>query len=105
MALITSGSVPFRFTPFHENGTFNPTAVLPMAELFKQKLRITAVWVMGMRGQFDTLTVAERKAVALAWTTAGKQTGLFILLQARPALHAPHTAGIRIIKPCLPPSG
>ena len=81
MALITSGSVPFRFTPFHENGTFNPTAVLPMAELFKQKLGITAVWVMGMRGQFDTMTVAERKLVTTAWVAAGKATGLFTIIQ------------------------
>ena len=34
-----------------------------------------------MRGQFDTLTVAERKEVAAAWVAAGKATGLFTIIQ------------------------
>lgn len=36
------------FTPFHDNGTVNAAAVLPLAKLFKQRLGITAVWVMGI---------------------------------------------------------
>ena len=59
------------FTPFYENGTVNTAAILPLAKVFKQRLGITAVWVMGMRGQFDTMDVAERKLVAAAWVAAG----------------------------------
>ena len=69
------------FTAFHANGSINADAVLPLAKLFKERLGITAVWVMGMRGQFDTLTVAERKQVAAAWVAAGKATGLFTIVQ------------------------
>jgi len=35
------------FTPFHANGSVNSAAVLPLARLFKERLGITAVWVMG----------------------------------------------------------
>ena len=35
------------FTPFHANGSVNSAAVLPLAKLFKERLGITAVWVMG----------------------------------------------------------
>lgn len=69
------------FTPFFANGTFNAAAVLPLAKLFKHRLGITAVWVMGMRGQFDAMSVAVRKQVAAAWVAAGKATGLFTLIQ------------------------
>jgi len=69
------------FTPFYENGTVNTAAILPLAKVFKQRLGITAVWVMGMRGQFDTMDVAERKLVAAAWVAAGKETGLFTIIQ------------------------
>ena len=69
------------FTAFFANGSINEAAVLPLAKLFQLKLGITAVWVMGMRGQFDTLTVAERKKVAAAWVAAGKATGLFTIIQ------------------------
>ena len=69
------------FTAFHNNGSINVDAVLPLAKLFKQRLGITAVWVMGMRGQFDSLTVDERKQIAAAWVAAGKATGLFTIIQ------------------------
>jgi N-acetylneuraminate lyase len=69
------------FTPFYANGSVNTGAVLPLAKLFKERLGITAVWVMGMRGQFDAMTVAQRKAVAEAWVRAGKATGLFTIIQ------------------------
>ena len=69
------------FTPFHANGSVNSGAVLPLAKLFKDRLGITAVWVMGMRGQFDAMTVEQRKEVALAWVAAGKATGLFTMIQ------------------------
>ena len=69
------------FTPFHPNGSVNAGAVLPLATLFKERLGITAVWVMGMRGQFDAMTVAQRKEVAGAWVSAGKATGLFTIIQ------------------------
>ncbi len=36
------------FTPFHANGSVNSAAVLPLAKLFKERLGITAVWVMGV---------------------------------------------------------
>eukprot|EP00928_Gymnodinium_smaydae_P036594 TRINITY_DN25552_c0_g1_i1.p1 TRINITY_DN25552_c0_g1~~TRINITY_DN25552_c0_g1_i1.p1 ORF type:complete len:864 (-),score=63.11 TRINITY_DN25552_c0_g1_i1:76-2514(-) len=68
------------FTPFHPDGSVNLGAILPLAHLFKERLGINSVWVMGMRGQFDTLTVAERKAVAAAWISAGKATGLFTII-------------------------
>lgn len=69
------------FTPFYGNGSVNTAAILPLAQLFKQRLGITAVWVMGMRGQFDTMNTEERKQVAAAWVAAGKATGLFTIIQ------------------------
>lgn len=51
------------FTPFNASGGVDTAAVSALAQLFKRRLGITAVWVMGMRGQFDTLTVQERKEV------------------------------------------
>lgn len=69
------------FTPFHSDGSVNAAAVAPLAALFKRRLGVNAVWVMGMRGQFDTLTVAERKSVAAAWVSAGKAEGLFTIIQ------------------------
>jgi dihydrodipicolinate synthase/N-acetylneuraminate lyase len=51
------------FTPFNATGGVDAAAVGALARMFKRRLGITAVWVMGMRGQFDTLTVPERKAV------------------------------------------
>eukprot|EP01050_Picozoa_sp_SAG11_P017267 SAG11_NODE_2471_length_3319_cov_3.418634_3_plen_184_part_00 len=91
------------FTPFFANGSVNTGAVLPIAKLFKERLGITAVWVMGaqnacaaaagpradtgvlagagMRGQFDAMTVPQRKLVAEAWVAAGKATGLWTMIQ------------------------
>ena len=69
------------FTPFFGNGSINTGAILPLAKVFKQRLGINAVWVMGMRGQFDAMTMAERKAVAEVWVAAGKETGLFTIIQ------------------------
>lgn len=34
-----------------------------------------------MRGQFDAMSVAERKLVAAAWVSAGKAVGLFTIIQ------------------------
>ena len=68
------------FTPFSADGTVNTTAVAPLAHLFKNTLGMSAVWVMGMRGQYDTLTVAERKALTEAWVDAGSKYGLFTII-------------------------
>ena len=42
------------FTPFHANGSVNSAAVLPLAKLFKERLGITAVWVMGAPNTLGT---------------------------------------------------
>lgn len=69
------------FTPFKSNGDVNTVAILPLAALFKETLGVNAVWVMGMRGQYDALSTFERKAVAEAWVHAGRAHRLFVIIQ------------------------
>lgn len=68
------------FTPFHTNGSINPAAILPFAMYAKKTLAITGSWVMGMRGQFDALGLAEKKVIAAAWVAAGKASGIFAII-------------------------
>jgi len=69
------------FTPFHEDGDVKVEAIPALAQLFRERFGINAVWVMGMRGQYDALTSDERKIVAEAWVEAGKAQKLFTIIQ------------------------
>ena len=40
---------------------------------------VTTVWVPGSMGQFDTLTIDERKALVEAWAPAAKKHGLYLV--------------------------
>ena len=64
-------------TPFTADGAVNLT-VIPALARDAAASGVTFVFVVGGMGQFDTLTLAERKAVASAWLAAGRPLGLFI---------------------------
>ena len=40
---------------------------------------VTTVWVPGSMGQFDELTVPERKQLLEAWVPAAKKHGLYLI--------------------------
>ena len=42
-------------------------------------LPVNTVWAPGGMGQFDTLTIAERKSLVEAWSAACKAEGLYFI--------------------------
>jgi N-acetylneuraminate lyase len=64
-------------TPFTADGAVNISAVPALARDAAAS-GVNFVFVVGGMGQFDTLTLAERKAVAAAWLAAGRPLGLYI---------------------------
>ena len=44
---------------------------------------VTTVWVPGSMGQFDALTIDERKALVEAWAPAAKKHGLYLVSSRR----------------------
>ena len=64
-------------TPFTADGAVNLTAIPALAR-HAAASGVNFVFVVGGMGQFDALTLAERKAVAEAWLAAGRPLGLFI---------------------------
>ena len=70
------------FTPFKddENRSIAPELIGPLAKKMAGDWGINTVWVMGNRGQWDTMTRAERMAVAEEWVVQGHKYGLRILI-------------------------
>jgi N-acetylneuraminate lyase len=64
-------------TPFTSTGAVNLT-VIPALAADAAAAGINFVFVVGGMGQYDALTIAERKAVATAWLDAGRPLGLYI---------------------------
>lgn len=68
------------FTPFLHNFSLNATkqGVNSLAAQAKA-FGVTTVWVPGSMGQFDTLSIAERKQLLEAWVPAAKANGLYLI--------------------------
>lgn len=69
------------WTPF----TGPPTYALNVNVIWKYAANIAAsgvnvVWIAGGMGQFDTLTVNERRQLAEAWVPAAKANGLYLIV-------------------------
>jgi len=68
------------YTPFTANGTLNVTAANVEALAAQAaSFGATTLWVPGSMGQFDTMTVDERKALVEAWVPAAKRHGLYLI--------------------------
>lgn len=68
------------YTPFR-NDTNQSVDVSGIPALAKQAAAfgVTTIWVCGSMGQFDSMTVAERKEVNAAWIREGHANGLYII--------------------------
>lgn len=67
------GLVPAALTPFTPSGELNLALVEKQAELFVRD-GVAGVFVCGTTGEFSSLTVAERDALATRWAEALKGT-------------------------------
>ena len=69
------------FTPF-KNDSSQAVNLEPIAALAKhaKEVGVNVVWACGGMGQFDTLTMDERKAIALEWVVEGHKNGLYIIV-------------------------
>lgn len=68
------------FTPFKADGSLNATADgVDALAAQAASFGVTTVWVPGSMGQFDALTVVERKALLEAWAPAAKKHGLYLI--------------------------
>lgn len=66
-----TGLVPASHSPFHADGRLNLEAVDRQAVLMRES-GISAVFIGGTTGEFASLSVAERKALAERWIDAGR---------------------------------
>lgn len=68
------------YTPFRADYSLNATKTM-VDGLAAQAAAfgVTTVWVPGTMGQFETLTIAERKELVARWVEAGHRHGLYII--------------------------
>lgn len=66
-----TGLVAAPYTPFHADGTLNPSVILAYAELLLES-GVSGVFVSGSTGEGHSLSLAERIAVTDAWVAASK---------------------------------
>ena len=72
------------YTPFTASGALNASAAAVDALAAQAaSFGVTTVFVPGSMGQFDTLTVDERKALVAAWAPAAKRHGLFLIAHVK----------------------
>ena len=76
-----TGLVPAVLTPFGPDGELNLAAVEHQAELALRD-GLTAVFVGGTTGEFASLTVGERKALARRWAAVARGTPLRVVVHA-----------------------
>eukprot|EP00035_Acanthoeca_spectabilis_P016205 m.327886 g.327886 ORF g.327886 m.327886 type:complete len:403 (+) comp16496_c0_seq21:303-1511(+) len=69
------------FTPFGPAPGYEVNvSVIPALAAQAASTGVNTVWVAGTMGQFDSMTVAERKAIAEAWVTAAKSQSLYVIV-------------------------
>ena len=66
------------FTPFTAAGAVD-VSVVPSLAKQAAAFGVNTVWAPGGMGQFDTLTIAERKALVEAWSAACKTEGIYFI--------------------------
>lgn len=69
------------YTPFDADGRAPNVSAIALLAAAMPGWGVNAVFVMGGKGQFDTMGLAERKAVAAAWVEQGHRHGLYIIVQ------------------------
>lgn len=74
-----TGLVPAVLTPFAPDGTLNPAAVEKQAALLSGD-GVKAVFVGGTTGEFSSLTVPERMALAGRWLEVARGTPLRVVV-------------------------
>ena len=70
------------FTPFTTEGKLKLNCTVESIEALAAQAAafgVTTVWVPGSMGQFDTMTLDERKALIQAWVPAAKKHGLYLI--------------------------
>lgn len=75
------------FTPFNKEGALN-LSVIPALAADAAASGVNVVWAAGGMGQFDTLSVAERKALAAAWVTATRALDIFVIVHVGTTVQA-----------------
>ena len=75
------------WTPFTSTGALN-LSVVPALAADAAAGGCNVVWCSGGMGQFDTLTLAERKAVAEAWMSAAASLDLFVIVHVGTTVQA-----------------
>lgn len=73
------GLITAVFTPYHPNGTVNLQAVPAIAE-YQKKMGAKGVFVGGTTGDSLSLSLAERKSLAEAWSVSAKAHGLLFIV-------------------------
>jgi N-acetylneuraminate lyase len=71
-SLRLTGLVAAPFTPFHADGTLNPEAIDPYAELLLAA-GVNGVFVCGSTGEGHSLSTEERMTVATRWVIAARK--------------------------------
>lgn len=67
------------FTPFTSTLSLN-LSVIPALAADAVSSGVNVVWASGGMGQFDTLSLGERKEVAEAWVSAARSLDLFVII-------------------------
>ena len=68
------------YTPFGADGALDVSGVPKLAARAKA-LGVNTIWICGSMAEFDTLTIAEREALADAWISASKALrGLYTIV-------------------------
>jgi len=77
------------WTPFGPGPTYAlNTSVIPSYAASLASSGINVVWIAGGMGQFETLSVAERKQLAAAWVPAAKSHGLYTIVHVASNIQA-----------------
>lgn len=76
------------FTPFSADGSALNLQVIPALARDANASGVNVVWIAGGLGEFETLTMAERKALAEAWVQAALPYDLFVLVHVGTTVQA-----------------
>ncbi len=74
-----TGLVAATYTPFHADGSLNLAGVEPHAEHLLAN-HVTTAFIGGTTGECHSLTLEERRALAVRWTEVARGTALRIVI-------------------------
>ncbi len=72
------GLVAAVHTPFHENGSLNPAAVVDQARHLSEQ-NVKLAFITGSTGESSSMQLAERKEIYAAWKEAGAKYGVGVI--------------------------